>query len=63
MTALFPCLFSVIGTLPGVEQVPCKGSNLHCLFSYWASFSLELMCYLELFITFRVKGANKNNGD
>ena len=21
------------------------------------------MCYLELFITFRVKGANKNNGD
>ena len=28
-----------------------------------AGFSLELMCYLELFITFGVKGANKSSGD
>lgn len=27
-----------------------------------AGFSLELMCYLELFMTFGVTGANKGNG-
>lgn len=41
LTILFTSVFSVIGTLPGMKQVPSKRLNSYCLFSYWQTIILH----------------------